>query len=174
MAYDDIAAGNLILASETREALDERAYGLLQRARRTSNSSTANSTTPVSVLRLDDLPIIGGRAYLIQTSSLVLHSSTANDVTRAALYFTTDGSTPTSSSTLLAITQKTVAATANPPTSIISMMYFPTVNETLSLLLTVSRQAGAGNADILAGTGFPIDIYVHDMGVDPGDTGVDL
>lgn len=174
MAYDDIVAGNLILASETREALDERAYGLLQRARRTSNSSTSTSTTPVNVLRLDDLPITGGRAYLIQTSALVLHSSNATDVARAALYYTTNGSTPTSSSTLLAITQKTVSATANPPTSVLSVMYFPTVDETLSLLLTVSRQAGAGSVDILAGTGFPIDIYVHDMGVDPGDTGVDL
>lgn len=167
-----VLAGQAVTAAQWN--LDTLGGTVIARHRRTSNSSTASSSTPVGILRLDDIPITAGRSYWVVTSSLVIHSSTANDVVRVGAYYTTDGSTPTGASTLLGIVQETVDATANPPAQPLSVMYFPTVDEIFSVFLGVARQAGAGNADVLGSTTFPIDLYIIDMGEDPGATGTNL
>lgn len=167
-----VSAGQTATAAQWN--LDTLGGTIIARGRRTSNSSTSSSTTPTGVLRLDDIPLTAGRAYMVMTSSLVLHSSTANDVVRAGIYYTTDGSTPTGSSTLMDFVQEAVDITSNPPAQPIVIGYFPAGTETLSVLLAVSRQTGAGAADLLGSSTFPIDIYVIDRGEDPGSTGTSL
>ena len=139
---------------------------------RTSNSST--TTTEVGVLRIDDIPILSGHRYKIETNSITLHSTVANDVVRATLRYTTDGSTPTTSSTQLCDAQLSAVNTTFPATSIASGSYVPGSNQTLSVLLTVSRQTGSGNAQLLGSSTFPIEIYINDLGPDSGDVGVDI
>lgn len=145
--------------------------GVVMRAQRTTSSST--TTTEVGVLRLDGVPIVAGRSYRIWTSPLAVHSSAANDVVRARLRVSTSG-TATTSSTQLAITQDIVPNTAHPPAPSISSRYDPTSSGTLSVLLTVGRQTGTGNVDILSGSGLEIELVVEDVGLAVSDTGVDI
>jgi Chitobiase/beta-hexosaminidase C-terminal domain len=150
---------------------------LIARRRRTTASSAANSATEVSVMRLDDIPLLGGRAYLIGSPKLDLQSTAANDIIRGQLRYTTDGSTPTTSSTPLTFAQDRMTA-ANVGQSVPCLdWYFPASNQTFSLLLTVSRPGtGSGNVSIAGGTGIPgpITLVIMDCGVDPGQTGADL
>lgn len=147
---------------------------LIARARRTTSSST--TTTETGVLQLDGVPVKAGRAYLVFTSPLALDSSAANDESRALIRHTTDGSTAGTSSTVLPgsrVDYRQVDASV-PEHRQIMTTYFPSADETLSLLLTASRIAGAGNISILADGTDVIDLCVMDIGSDPGNTGISL
>src|SRR5688572_4356855 len=127
MPTGQVLAGNIIYADDIEDELDVAPQGLIARGRRESNSTS--TTTEVGVLRIDDIPLTGGRSYLVQTSSLVLHSSVANDVVRAGIRYTTDGSPPSTSSTLMGIVQERIDATANPPAQPLVVGYFPASDE---------------------------------------------
>jgi hypothetical protein len=144
--------------------------GVLLRGDRTSNSST--TTTEVGVLRVDSIPVVAGRLYRISTSPLVL-SSTANDIVRANIRISTSGAA-TTSSTVLDFVQQPVVNTSFPGAISLVCLYPAGSTATLSILLTVNRQSGSGNASILAGSTFPAGVWIEDIGVDPGDTGVDI
>lgn len=145
---------------------------VLGRAKRTTASTT--TTTVVGVLRLDDIPIKSGHLIKIQSSPLHLKTDVANDTIYASYRYTTDGSAPTTASTLLALSQLRVTASASDQATTLTAWYTPAADETLSVLLCVTRAAGTGNVNIDAGATFPIEFTVHDDGVDPGDTGVDI
>jgi len=171
----DILAGQILTAAEI--ALAAKAGVCVGRAERVSNSSSANSTTLVAVLRLDDIAITGGRRYRIETPPLFLDGSIANDVGQAWIVYTTDGSTPTASSTVLpgGVTQTVIPNISFGEARPIITFYTPAADETLSLLLCVARASGTGVIVIQAnGTSTLCEVAVYDAGVDPGDTGVDL
>ncbi len=149
---------------------------VIARGRRSTNSSASTSTTLVPVLRLDDIPITAGRLYRISTAPLGMDSTVAADTIRAAITYTTDASTPTISSTILpgGLVQTGQASAANGEYPVINTTYAPAGDETLSLLLSVARQAGAGSVLLLGDTINIIEVLVEDIGVDPGDTGTDL
>jgi hypothetical protein len=139
---------------------------------RTTNSTT--TTTEVGVLRLDGITVTLGRLYLIETSTLVLSSTVANDVLRCPLRASTAGAAGTGS-TQVGMAQATMPNTTNPgPGLVARCLYVPGATGTLSVLLSVARQQGTGNVSILAASTFPIQLWVHDMGPDPGDTGVSI
>jgi hypothetical protein len=144
--------------------------GTLPRGNRITNSST--TTTEVGVERVDSIPIVAGRLYRICTSPLVL-SSTANDIVRAIIRISTSGSA-TTSSTVLDFVQQPVTNTSFPGSVPLQTLYTAPSTATLSVLLSVSRQSGTGNASILGASTFKIDLWVEDIGVDQGDTGVDI
>lgn len=165
-----------VLAGDTATAaqwnLDTLGGTLIARGRRETNSTT--TTSEVGVLRLDDIPILAGRTYIIDTSSLSMDGNTANDILRATIRYTTDGTTPTTSSTILVLAQELQANASfsvfcNPRAS-----YTPAGNETLSLLLTVARATGAGTVGMVGSATNPIELFVIDMGEDVGDTGTDI
>jgi chitobiase/beta-hexosaminidase-like protein len=165
----------LPLVGDPVEPEDVYAGTIIARGRRTSNSTA--SASEQGVLRLDDIPITNGRLYQIYTSGLMLDSTVANDESRARIRYTTDGSTPTTSSTILPGSQADYRqADAGIPEHVhIRTTYAPSSDQTLSLLLTTSRIAGTGNISIGAdGTSNVCDLYVMDCGEDPGDTGVDI
>lgn len=161
-------------AGEEATAAKMNRHGIKGRARRTSNSTT--TTTETGVLRLDDIPILAGRCYEIKSSPLGLDSSVTNDETIAQIRYTTDASTPTTSSTVLpgsrVQTRQTDANVAEH--KVICTTYTPAADETLSLLLCVARLAGTGNHSITPDTSGITEFTVVDIGVDPGDTGVDI
>lgn len=168
-------AGQKVRASELNDLIDKDSplpLGILARGNRTTSSST--TTTEIGVLRLDDIPIYTGRTYRIWTSPLRMDTSVANDVARAIIRITTDGSTPTTSSAQICAAQTILPDIASGQSVEISMDYSPAADELLSVLLSVSRQSGTGNISIVGGTGIPIDLMVEDIGLDPGDTGVDI
>lgn len=145
--------------------------GIVARGNRVSNSSVS-TTTEIAVLRLDDIPIFNGRAYSIYTTSLALNSTVASDVITARIRITTDGSTPGIASTQIGLGQEEMGAFA--PAQPIIAEHYPGAAQTLSVLLTVARLSGTGNVTILGSAQFPISLIVTDLGVDPGDIGVDL
>jgi hypothetical protein len=146
--------------------------GIQARGNRTTSSTT--TTTEVGVLRLDDIPIYAGRTYRIWTSPLRLDTSVANDVARANIRYTTDGSTPTTSSTVMTNAQALLANIADGDSVDICIDYSPSADELLSLLLCVARQSGTGNISIIAASTTPINMVVEDIGLDPTDTGTDI
>lgn len=146
--------------------------GILARGNRTTTSTT--TTTEVGVLRLDDIPIYAGRTYKIWTSPLRLDTSVANDIARALVRMTTDGATPTTSSTALTSAQAALISATDGDTVDICIDYSPSVDELLSVLLTVARQAGTGNISITGAATVPINMVVEDIGLDPTDTGTDI
>jgi hypothetical protein len=163
--------GETLEASEVN-GIDNR---IKVRSRRTTASST--TTTEVGVRRSDDLAILAGRCYEIETSPLGMDSSVNNDEVFARFRYTTDGSTPTTSSPVLLGSYIAVRQTdANVPEhKIIRTTYVPATDETLSLLLCVGRVAGTGNCSITASAGSECtEFTVIDLGTDPGNSGTDI
>jgi len=156
---------NRLAALETAPIL--KAIGI-----RTSNSST--TTTEVGVLRIDDIVTTAGHRYEIKVNAIALHSTVNGDVVRANIRYTTDGSTPTTASTALTDAQLTVNNTTFPTTNIASGSLVATLGQVLSVLLSVQRISGSGNAQILGSATFPIELYINDLGPDSGDVGVDI
>lgn len=151
------------------QTLDKRKC--VARGRRTTNSST--TTTEVGVLRIDSITVTSGRLYGIFTSALILASTIANDTLRAIIRGDTS-TTATTSSTQLDMGQLQQPNTSAPPGSMIVALYPAAATATLSVLLSVARQTGTGNVQILGASTFPIDMWVVDLGPDPGNTGVSI
>lgn len=150
---------------------------LIRRHRRLSNSS-ATTGSAVGILRLPVGALITGRAYLIMTNSALVDGSTATDVARLELRYTTDGTTPTTASALLpgGLAQGQIGNAAQGPSLQITTIYVPAgAGENLHLLLDITLTAGVGATVTVAGSGNTVtDLYVFDVGPDPGATGVNL
>jgi hypothetical protein len=159
--------------TQERDALEEVANaGIIKRHRRTTTSTT--TTTEVGVIRFDDVPVVGGRLYHIYTSTLQLASSVNNDGLAANLRYTEDGSTPSTSSTVMTSFRDQQVNATTGFTGMISVMYAPASDLELSLLLTVARITGTGNAQMSGSATFPIDLVIEDIGIDPGSTGTNI
>lgn len=170
----DFLAGQVPTAAELN--LAAKAGVIVGWAQRVIDSNTANSTTDVAVLELPDVPLTAGRIYEILSSTLRIDCSIANDVGMARIRYTTDGSTPGVTSTVLpgGQAQGVLANTSFPEDKVIATRYVPASNETMSLLLCVSRQTGTGVITILAdGANRVIELTIRDCGVSPGDIGID-
>lgn len=171
-----IAVGARILADDI-EDLAVVTGAIIARYRRTTNSSTSNSTTRVAVMRIDDVPIRSGRVYEIATCSLQIDGATNNDTLVVEILHTTDGSTPSTSSTLLpgAAGEFLQPNAASPVWGQIRVTYTPGSDQTLSLLLTIKHGVGTGAMGLLAnGTASVTEMMIIDRGVDPGSSGTNL
>lgn len=169
-------AGEIITDTKYNGDIDLGPKGLLARAERVTSSST--TTTTIGVLRLDDVQLEASRAYLIVTSPLNVDSSTGTDDVKTKITFTADGSTPTTGSTTLPETivgGDVGGGGTGAPIMPITALYQPTGGaELLSLLLCVTRTAGAGNAYIYGDATQKIQITVHDLGLAVSDAGTDI
>ncbi len=159
----------------TAAALNLATNRLMYRGRRVSNST--GTTSEIGVLRLDGIAAKAGRLYRIYTNNIGGDTSVANDGVRLNLRMTTDGSTAGTSSTIYTLSQTIVPNISHADYMSVDFTYTPAVDETLSVLLTVARSNGSGTVVATggaAGAPGPIELYVEDMGVDPGDTGTDI
>lgn len=144
--------------------------GVIKRGRRTT--STGNiTTTETGVLRVDSIPVYAGRLYRISTSNMNMDTSVDNDVARAAFRYSTSGSA-TTSSTLGNYMRCTIDNASQSNVLNLTMFYVPSADGTLSVLLTLLRQAGTGNIIMFCSSTDILDLVVEDVGLDPGDTGV--
>lgn len=144
---------------------------VISRARRTTSSSS--TTSEVGVLRLAVGPLLAGNIYKIKSGPLWLNCD-ASAITAARIRYTTDGSTPTTSSTALpgAATQGDTGTNQQPRS--FECLYAPASDVDFTGLLTVQRYAGTGNASITASSTNIIEWWVETCGVDTGDYGVDI
>ncbi len=167
-----ITAGQTLTASLLNSKFRKR----VARARRTSNSSATTSTTSVGVLRLDDVPVKAGVNYAI-TYKLTGDTTTATDTLRTLIRRTTDGSTPTTSSTLLTGSggETSFSSGSSGSTLTVTTDYTPVTDELLSLLLCIQHNLGTSSMIAQADGGiFLTEMYVDDMGDDPGNTGTSV
>lgn len=174
MTVSSLPAGSRLLAELLDPLVDEiNARGLKGFAERTSNSS-GSTGTEVGVLRLDDIPLTTDRSYRIETSNLRLTGG-ANDNVTVRLRATTDGSTPSISSTLIGEASADIDDVGTFEHAAIRVRRQPIGAETFSVLLTVIRAAGAaGTASLGGASTYPIQVSIVDEGPAVSDTGVDI
>ena len=168
-------SGQKLRASDLNDLIDEDSVlprGNIARGNRTTSSST--TTTEGGVLRLDDFPMYLGRTYKIWTSPLLMDTSVAADVASSNLRITTDGSTPSTSSTILSSVQAPLANATSGNTVPHSIDYTPTADLLFSVLLTVTRVSGTGNISLVGAATAPINMVIEDIGLDKTDTGTDI
>lgn len=148
------------------------AWGVVSRGRRTTNSTTTASGE-TGVLRVSS-PVLAGRLYRISTNCLINGSTSTDDTVTARLRYTTDGSTPSTSSTILA--SGNISVPPYVPQTVVVIGYFPAAtNHTLTVLLTVLRPGGVGTGQLTVSSDNPsMDLIIEDVGPDPTDTGVDI
>lgn len=160
---DDVDAGLLT-------QLNKVGKGIVAWGNRTTNSST--TTTEVGVLRIDNIPIVNGRAYRIWTSPMQVYSNITNDVVDAKIRTNTAGAATTGSAQLGASlgNVQTSTGTSFPEARTGQWIYNSATTGSLSILLSVARRTGSGNAQILGG----MDLVVEDIGLVQPDTGVDI
>ena len=169
----DVQAGQVLSAALFNDKTRKR----VARARRTTDSTSTNSTTEVGVLRLDDIPLKQGRNYSIKWQATWDTTTATAEGMRALLRYTVDGSTPTTASTVLAgsggefkITDAAVFTTVDCETD-----YTPAADELFSCLLTIRHVTGTVATILEADTSvFHTQIWIDDVGDDPGDTGTDI
>lgn len=168
-------AGQKLRASELELLLGPDSplpLGIVARGNRTTSSTT--TTTEVGVLRLDDVPMYLGRTYKIWTTALLLDTSVAADVASVNLRHTTDGSTPSTSSTILTSAQAPLANATSGNTVNPQIDYTPASDLLFSVLLTVTRVSGTGSVGIVGASTAPINLVIEDCGLDQTDTGTDI
>ncbi|ANZ35262.1 hypothetical protein BBK82_03405 [Lentzea guizhouensis] len=151
------------------------ARGLVRRGRRSTSST--GTTSIVGVLRLGDspntIPVVSGRAYRI---SAVVHprSTIAGDRILTEIRYTTDGSAPSTSSTVLAQKYSTAFAVSSADSDPFETVYEPATSHNLRLLLTISRGAGTGTVEAYADATASTELVVEDVGLAVTNTGVSV
>lgn len=170
---DDFTSDETVSAAKLNQSL--AAGRIVNRGQRLTSSSLTSGTTILAVMEVPDTPVKAGRHYHIVSSPIYLDTSVDNDVFRAFLVYTTDGSTPTiaSSQLLGSAMNKRLTTAASAEHVILDTFYVPSVDETLSLLLCISRSGGTGVGSILCDALQTISIRIYDCGVDTGDMGID-
>jgi hypothetical protein len=152
--------------------------GIGQIVKRGSRSTTSTTTTTeIGVMRLDGLVLENGRIYEIIAPTLHLDSSSSNDEIFAQLRHTTNNTSAGTGSTVLPgsrVNFRQADANVTEPKTIYTTLTAGS-GQTLSVLLTVGRVAGAGNCSLIAdGAGALTQILIKMAGDDPSDTGIDI
>jgi hypothetical protein len=142
--------------------------GVIARGRRGSDNTSI--TTEQGILRLDDVPIVAGRLYRV-SAQFSVNNQTVRVIPN--LRYTTDGSTPSTSSTLLeeAVFNSTAVSTTGGTARVVGY-YTPGSNQTFSVLLTAQSSGVA--VTVFGANDEHCDLVIEDCGVDPGDTGSDV
>lgn len=138
---------------------------LLARHVRTSASSTTTSGTGIGVIYLD-IPVTSGRMYWVGLTTPAHHDSTVTtDNVMSKITHTTNGTTPTASSSILDGAQVFSACVPMP----LYTTYEATFTGTLKTLLCVARFSGSGNARLYADVlGRSIIMAAFDIGLPAG------
>jgi hypothetical protein len=140
---------------------------IIARAARSTDSST--TTTEIGVLRLDSIPIVSGVNYKIVSSPMYLLSTTG-DIVNIRFRGNTAGAA-TTGSTQLGQAFQTITNSVQPTSAILKILYPSATTGSLSVLLSVGRASGSGNAKVFGSSEFWVEVGSI---ADPGDTGVDI
>lgn len=161
-------AGQKLRASE----LNEQGVLVARASRVTSTGASTGST--VGIVRLDDVPVTAGRAYSVHAHGGLYPTSINGGRVDVTVRYTVDGSTPSVSSSVLALRGVQLFTAQFVEAYDVDIVYVPSVNETLSLLLCFSTVITTDATQSYGATSWPTEITVTDLGADPGDTGVDI
>lgn len=159
----------------TADALNKAIQKILARGPRTT-AGTATTTTAQGFVRLDDKAILAGHRIRVFATGLHPQSTVAADAIQVDFYYTTDGSTPTTSSAILDGSEFFCRPTSanSAETNTIAAGYTPVSDETLSVLVAYKRIAGSGNVNLFGSADAQFELIIEDLGTDPGATGTNL
>jgi hypothetical protein len=146
--------------------LDPLPLGIIAYDISTSGTHTANISTPETKLFEFSAPMRNGRLYKIVFAGH-LQASVASDVFDFTLRYTTDGTTPTTASSLMRTWRVTMPA-ASPSTAFwLEKIYSPAADYgVVRLAISLVRAAGTGNAFIFnTQTERAAFFYVEDVGL---------
>lgn len=136
-------------------------------------SSRVYAGAEVGVVRLNTTSLLGGYRYKIMSSPLVLGPQ-PNDCAKINIRYTTSG-TAGLTDTILGAAEVNVYSTLRAVnTATINFTYAPGANQNFSVLMSLTRSAGAGNSVVVGAADQPIEFWIECAGPDTGDTGVDL
>lgn len=145
---------------------------VVARGRRTSVTGSI-TTTETGVLRIDNIPVVAGLAYMVIISEINMDTSVANDIAATKFRISTSGAATTSSTQVSQI-RNTIDDAANSNILAGAFIYPAPSSGTLSILMSCQRIAGTGNIIIFANSVDILDMTVICLGTDPGDSGVVL
>jgi hypothetical protein len=151
---------------EDRVDTIEATSGIVAYGNRTTDTGNI-TTTETGCVRLDSIPMISGYRYMVSVSGRP-YSSVSTDTYKARFRMDTTGAAATTASTLLGTTFEMDQAHNCTHWA----TYTPGSNQTVSILFTLIRAVGSGNVK-LNGDNF-FEMKVENLGLDPGDTGVDI
>jgi hypothetical protein len=164
-------SGNFIVGTTS---VSNGPMGVIAWARR-SAPKTGLGATETGVELLDSFFLPVNRFYSVHTESLYI-ASTLNEAAfyRVRLRFTTDGSTPSTTSTLGSIWEDTSFSGSGEGAAYGEFFLTPTTPNFLSVLLTFQRITGAGTFTVAGlGAANGPTIVVEDLGALLINTGVD-
>jgi hypothetical protein len=144
---------------------------VIARGNRQTNSTAASAET--GVIRLDNIPMASGRVYWIGTNGLSIDTTVSNDIARILLRINTAG-VATTGSTNIWLGQVRLADNGAAEQVAAGVLYQPAGAVTASVLLSHTRAGGTGNIQVMGSSVLPVDLWVVDLGEDPGDTGTDI
>lgn len=147
------------------------AHNTVAWGRRTTASSSSTGST-VGVLRLDNIPVKAGRDYIILTGPLHPAGSQDGDNARIEILYSTTG-TATTSDALLP-DARVFERIGNPfgGTTVIRARYTPGADQTLSVLLCITRNNGSGSISLTADGNRNTYMEVIDAGPSIANSGV--
>jgi hypothetical protein len=155
------------------EAVDINELHLHRRGHRTTDSSTTSAGTELGVIRIDDLDLKAGKVYWVRTGNLRPDISVTTDRVKANLRYSSAGSATNSSTEIGRWESLATSIDLNSVAPITGMIY-PTADEpTASVRLSIVRVSGSGVMFLEADPNHGIQLFVHCLGDDPGDTGID-
>lgn len=137
------------------------------------NSDKTYSGAETGYLRVDSIPIVAGYRYHIVTSSMLGSLAASGDTAAVILRASTTGSAGTGDTQLTAIDINANSGFAPRNSNMISYTYTSGSNQTLSLLLSLSKVGGVSNWSLL-GASRLVELFVYSMGPDPTNTGVSV
>lgn len=145
--------------------------------RRNSDSSASTASSPqTGVIRLPGVAVTLGYTYVVEVNCH-LKSSVASDIIEVSIRHTTDGTTPTVSSTVLpggSFSGNVPTNASHQESKTWRVPYTPAADLTLAVLVAIGRIGGSGNC-ILEGSGnYETMVSIWNAGLAVTDTGVDL
>ena len=161
-----VAAGDPIESSDVNELY------LHKRGARSTDSSPTSGTTEVGVIRIDNCDFKAGKAYMVCSGNLRPDLTVATDRVKVNLRYSSAGAATNSSGEIGRVESATVGDLNSLP-PVMGMIY-PTADEpTASVRMSIVRPTGTGTFFLEADPTHGIQIFIHCLGDDPGDTGTD-
>src|SRR5690242_17581320 len=145
------------LATDVDDTLRTK-YGVIAWWSRTTTKTFLAAGAEVPVLRIDNIPLLGGVHYTFETNSLNL--ATAAGETGIVYARLSTAGVATTASASIGSTEGSCNAVYQPRTSLTLVAnYTPGGNVTASVLLGLARSGGSGNVDLVGSAGQPIILY---------------
>jgi hypothetical protein len=148
--------------------------GLVRRVSRANDSTGSTATTQAAaqgVLSLQVTNLVVGRLYMVGCPSIAASSQVANSIVYF-ITFTTDNTTPTSSSSILMLGESELPTISR--TETFGAFYCrPFVAATVNLFVRLCfySRSGGGLTATRGDATYPLELHIIDMGTDPGTSG---